>query len=171
MVPRVETPRLILRGWRASDAEAHAAMCAEPEVMRSVGGVLTPQQSWRVMAQHAGHWTLRGYGPWVIERRDDGVLLGRAGLWNPDGWPGLELGWVLARHAWGHGYATEAAHAALEWTWASVETDRVISIIAPENRASIRVAERLGLALERERRLDDKPVRIYGIDRPGYGPE
>jgi RimJ/RimL family protein N-acetyltransferase len=70
----------------------------------------------------------------------------------------------------GHGYATEAAHAALEWTWASVETDRVISIIAPENRASLRVAARLGLALERERRLDDKPVRIYGIDRPGYGP-
>jgi RimJ/RimL family protein N-acetyltransferase len=62
MVPRLETPRLILRGRRASDAEAHAAMCAEPEVMRFVGGVLTPQQSWRVMGQHAGHWTLEGTG-------------------------------------------------------------------------------------------------------------
>jgi RimJ/RimL family protein N-acetyltransferase len=167
MVPRLGTPRLILRGWRPEDVEALAAMTAEPEVMRFVGGVLTPPQSWRAMALSAGHWTLRGYGPWAIERKNDGVLLGRAGLWNPDGWPGLELGWVLARHAWGQGYATEAARAALEWTWASVGTDRIISIIAPDNPASIRVAERLGLALEREQRLDGKPVRIYGIDRPG----
>jgi RimJ/RimL family protein N-acetyltransferase len=167
MVARLETPRLLLRGWEPEDADAHATMAADPEVMRFVGGVQTPAQSWRAMAQNAGHWVLRGYGPWAIERRDDGALLGRTGLWNPDGWPGLELGWVLARHAWGQGYATEAARAAMEWTWESLETERLISIIAPENAASIRVAERLGLGLVREQRLDGRPVRIYEIDRPG----
>ena len=168
-MPCLETPRLILRGWRPDDAQAHAAITADPEVMRHLGGVLSAPQSWRQMAQHAGHWVLRAYGPWAIERRADGVLLGRAGLWNPDGWPGLELGWVLARHAWGHGYATEGARAALEWAWASVEADRLISVIAPENTASVRVAERLGLSPVRDETLDGSPVRIYGIDRPGAG--
>jgi RimJ/RimL family protein N-acetyltransferase len=167
MVPRLETPRLILRGWQPQDAEAYAAMSAELEVMRHLGGVLTAAQSWRVLALNAGHWVLRGYGQWAIERREDGVLLGRAGLWNPQGWPGLELGWVLTRHAWGHGYATEAARAVLEWTWGSLATERLISIIAPANAASIRVAERLGLEFEREDTLDGTPVHIYGIDRPG----
>jgi RimJ/RimL family protein N-acetyltransferase len=166
-VPRLETPRLSLRGWRPDDAEAHAAMTADPEVMRHLGGVLSAAQSWRALAQNAGHWVLRGYGQWAIERRADGQLLGRAGLWNPDGWPGVEIGWVLARHAWGQGYATEAARAALEWTWASVETDQLISLIAPGNAASIRVAERLGLDRLREHALDGRAVLIYGIDRPG----
>ena len=166
-MPCLETPRLILRGWRPGDARAHAAITADPEVMRHLGGVLSAPQSWRQMAQHAGHWVLRGYGPWAIERRADGALLGRAGLWNPDGWPGLELGWVLARHAWGHGYATEAARAAMGWAWASVEADRLISVIAPENTASVRVAERLGLSPVRDEMLDGSLVRIYVIDRPG----
>ena len=101
-VPRVETARLVLRGWVPGDVEAHAAMSADPEVMRFLGGALDRAQSWRQLATHAGHWVLRGYGNWAVERKADGVLLGRVGLWNPEGWPGLEVGWKLARDAWGH---------------------------------------------------------------------
>jgi RimJ/RimL family protein N-acetyltransferase len=114
-VPRLQTVRLVLREWQTTDADAYAAMTADPEVMRYLGGVKDHEQSWRAMAVHAGHWTLRGYGNWVVERASDGEFLGRVGLWYPEGWLGLEIGWTLARNAWGNGYATEAARAAMDW--------------------------------------------------------
>jgi RimJ/RimL family protein N-acetyltransferase len=165
-VSRVETARLVLRGWTESDFDAHAAMSADPEVMRYMGGVLDRAQSWREMALHAGHWTLRGYGQWAVERKSDGVLLGRIGLWNPEGWPGLEVGWKLARHAWRHGYATEGARAAMRWAWDVLDAERLISVIHPENAASIRVAERLGLRRVREEVVNGKPAAIFAIERP-----
>jgi RimJ/RimL family protein N-acetyltransferase len=165
-VPRLQTARLVLRGWHASDIEAHAAMSADPEVMRYFGGPFDREESWRRMATHAGHWALRGYGMWAVEREADGALLGRVGLWNPEGHPGLEVGWHLARHAWGQGYAAEAARAAIDWAWTVLEAPRLISLIHPENAASIRLAERLGERLLRHDTLDDEPVAIFGIARP-----
>jgi len=164
-VPRLETARLVLRGWQESDLDAYAAMSADPGVMRYIGGILDREQSWRQMALHAGHWTLRGYGNWAVERSVDGVLVGRCGLWNPEGWPGLEVGWKLARHAWGQGYATEAARAAIEWAWSVVDAARLISVIHPENAPSARVAERLGLRPLREDVVNGQRVRIFGIER------
>jgi RimJ/RimL family protein N-acetyltransferase len=156
----------VLRGWREADFEAYAGMAADPDVARYVGGALGRADAWRQMALHAGHWALRGYGNWAVERRSDGVLVGRAGLWMPEGWPGLEVGWALARHAWGSGYAAEAGRAAIEWAWAELGVPRVLSIIHPDNARSIRVAERLGMRLLREDSLRGKPVRIFAIDRP-----
>jgi RimJ/RimL family protein N-acetyltransferase len=165
-IPVIETERLVLRGWREDDFSAYAEMAADPEVMEFVGGALEGPQAWRQMAMFAGHWLLRGYGTWAVERRADGAVLGRAGLWNPEGWPALEVGWTLARHAWGHGYATEAARAAIEWTWSELGAPRLISLIAPENARSIRVAERLGMHLDRDGNVLGRPVRIYALDRP-----
>jgi RimJ/RimL family protein N-acetyltransferase len=118
------------------------------------------------MATHAGHWLLRGYGVWAVERQTDGAFVGRVGLWNPAGWPGLEVGWTLARDAWGQGYATEAARTAVEWAWAVLGAEGLISIIDPGNAASIRVAERLGARPLRDEMLYGSTVVIYGIDRP-----
>ncbi len=165
-VPRLHTERLVLREWRSADADAYAAMAADPEVMRYVGGVMDQEQSWRSMALHAGHWGLRGYGNWAVERIADGQLLGRVGLWNPEGWFGLELGWTLARHAWGNGYATEAAGAAMSWAWTALSAPRLISVIHPDNTASARVAERLGFAWLRNGDLRGQVVSIYGTERP-----
>jgi RimJ/RimL family protein N-acetyltransferase len=164
--PRLQTARLLLREWRPEDVDAHAAMSADAEVMRYLGGVLGREQSWRQLATHAGHWTLRGYGNWAVERRSDGAFLGRVGLWNPEGWPGLELGWKLARHAWGQGYATEAGRAAMEWTWSVLRAPRLIALVHPENVSSLRVAERLGLRLLREDTFAGGPVAVLGIERP-----
>jgi RimJ/RimL family protein N-acetyltransferase len=165
-IPRLETPRTVLREWRATNLDGVAAMYADPEVMRHLGGVIDRAQSWRRMAVSAGHWALRGYGTWVVERPGDGALLGRVGLWNPEGWPGLELGWTLARDAWGRGYATEAALAAVRWAWTVLDTARLISVIHPENARSRRVAQRLGMALQRQDTLDGEPVSIFAIARP-----
>jgi RimJ/RimL family protein N-acetyltransferase len=79
-VPRLQTVRLVLREWQTTDVDAYAAMTADPEVMRYLGGVMDREQSWSAMALHAGHWTLRGYGNWVVERESDGEFLGRVGL-------------------------------------------------------------------------------------------
>ena len=165
-VPRLETARLVLREWRPDDVDPHATMAADPEVMRFIGGPLSREQSWRRVAGHAGHWTLRGYGNWAVERRADGAFLGRAGLWNPEGWPGLEVGWTLARHAWGAGYATEAGRAAMEWAWSVLGAERLISLIHPDNDRSVRVAERLGLGRLRDDVLAGTPVVVFGLERP-----
>jgi RimJ/RimL family protein N-acetyltransferase len=166
--PVLETSRLILRGWQTKDLEPHAEMSADPEVMRFIGdgGVLDRGQSWREVALHIGHWALRGYGQWALEHKEDGVSLGRAGLWNPPGWPGLEVGWKLARDAWGQGYATEAGAAAIEWTWANLDAPRLISLIQPGNTRSVRVAERLGMRQVEPVTVQGQTATIFAIDRP-----
>ena len=114
----------------------------------------------------SGHWTLRGYGTWAVEETATGAMVGRIGLHNPEGWPGLEVGWTLARSVWGLGYATEGGRASIEFAWNELGADRVISIIDPENKRSIAVAERLGETYDRAYRLRGRPVSIYRIDRP-----
>jgi len=145
VIPRVTTDRLLLREWRGSDIDAYADMYADPEVTRFLGGPVDRQDAWSKMARMAGHWILRGYGNWVLERRADGRMIGRAGLWQPEGWPGLEVGWLLAREAWGSGYATEAGRASCQWAREELGAGELISIIDTRNAASRRVAERLGM--------------------------
>jgi len=103
----------------------------------------------------------------VVEKAT-GAFIGRAGLWNPEGWPGLEVGWFFDRARWGHGFATEAGLAALDWAFRVLGAERVISVIHPKNVASIRVAERLGERFERAMVLDGGiEVVVYGRRRPG----
>jgi RimJ/RimL family protein N-acetyltransferase len=104
----------------------------------------------------------------VARGRRDGAFLGRVGLWNPEGWPALEVGWKLARPAWGQGYATETARAAMRWAWDELGAERLISLIAVENTRSIRVAERLGMVAGRRDEHRGVPIIIYEVQRPGY---
>ena len=93
-------------------------------------------------------------------------MVGRVGLWYPEGWPGVELGWIVRRERWGQGLATEAARAALEWAWTHVDTDHIISIIQPDNHRSIRVAEKTGESFERSDLVNGVQSSVYGIYRP-----
>ena len=167
----LETERLRLRMFRESDLEAYARMCADPEVMRHLGDgkTLSRADAWRQMAGILGHWHLRGYGLWAVEERATGMLVGRIGHINPEGWPGFELGWMLGREHWGKGYATEGARAALDHAFVALDRAHVISLIRPDNRASVRVAERLGERLEGRVQLFGGDALVYGISRPARG--
>jgi RimJ/RimL family protein N-acetyltransferase len=163
----LETERLTLRMWREDeDFEPYALICADPEVMRFLGGkTFTRLEAWRHMAFLVGHWHLRGYGHWVVEEKASGKLIGRLGFLNPTGWPGFEIGWTLGRDSWGKGYATEGARRALDYAFKELGHEHVISLIHPDNTPSIRVAERLGETHEGETELLGTDVMIYGIDR------
>jgi RimJ/RimL family protein N-acetyltransferase len=163
----LETDRLVLRMFREDDFEAYARLCADPEVMRFLGGKTFDRiESWRNMASIIGHWHLRGYGHWAVEEKASGRLAGRIGFLNPEGWPGFELGWTLAREFWGRGYASEGARRALDYGFKELNRQHIISLIHPDNKASIRVAERLGEKPEGKTELLGTEVLIYGIDRP-----
>ena len=163
----LETDRLILRMWRNEDFAAYEKMCADPEIMKYLGGrIFDRLEAWRHMAFLVGHWELRGYGHWAVEEKESGKFVGRIGFLNPEGWPGFEVGWTLAREFWGKGYATEGARRALDYAFHDLDKDHVISLIHPENKNSIKVAERLGETLEGQTELLGHDVLIYGIDRP-----
>jgi RimJ/RimL family protein N-acetyltransferase len=167
----LETERLTLRMLRESDLEAYAAMVGDPEVMRFIGNgqPLTRPFAWRNLAMILGHWQLRGYGLWAAEERASGQLVGRIGCWNPEGWPGLEVGWLLRRASWGRGYATEGARAALDFAFTRLGRPEVISLIQPDNAASIRVAERIGERLDRRVELMGRTALVYRITRAEWG--
>ncbi len=145
-IPGFRTARLRLRAFGEADLDAYAAMSADPEVMRHLGtgGTVDREASWRQMALFLGHWALRGHGLWAVERRDDGRFIGRVGFLSPEGWPGVEIAWTLAREAWGRGYAHEATTAAIGFGRDQLGLGPLISLIRPDNLRSHRLAQRLG---------------------------
>lgn len=164
---QLETERLLLRQWRLDDFETYEKMCADEEIMRYIGGkTFSRIEAWRHMAYHVGHWDLLGYGHFAVEEKASGKFAGRIGFLNPAGWPGFEIGWTLAREFWGKGYAIEGARRALAYAFKELDKPHVISLIHPDNKASIRVAERLGEKVEGQTEVLGIPVLIYGIDRP-----
>lgn len=147
----VETERLVLRRWHQSDAEPLADLNSDPEVMRYFVSMPDRSASEAMVARWELNFKRQGYGFWAVERRQDGVLLGMTGL-NPippgmPGHGGVEVGWRLAQHAWGHGYASEAARAALQVA-SRAGLAEVWSFTAVLNTASQAVMRRVGLSLE-----------------------
>jgi RimJ/RimL family protein N-acetyltransferase len=162
----LQTPRLLLRPFHESDLDAYAEMLADPEVVRFVGSGETVDRTnaWRSLAFHLGHWQLRGFGKFAVERKDSGELIGRVGLFYPFNWPEIEIGWMIARPHWGAGLAVEAAQAAARWAFDTLELPYLASFIQPENTRSIRVAEKLGETLQRRDQLRGQDVLVYGFD-------
>ena len=148
-IPELTTPRLRLRGFGRADRMPFAAMNADAEVMRHMSRRLDRVQSDAFVDRILGHWEADGFGIWAIERRDDGTFLGFAGLSEPafraPFTPAIEVGWRLARAAWGNGYATEAGAAALEFGFETLGREEIVSFTAAGNERSRRVMERLGM--------------------------
>jgi RimJ/RimL family protein N-acetyltransferase len=163
----LETERLKLRQFVETDLDAYARICADPESMRYIGPgtALSRAEAWRSMAQLLGHWQLRGYGLWAVEEKQTGAFVGRIGLIYPEGWPALEVGWLIDRDRWGKGFATEGGRAAMQFAFDRLDLKRISSVIRPQNAASIRVAEKLGMQQERTMQLNGLDVVIYARDR------
>jgi len=162
-----QTERLVLRQWREQDFESFAAVYADPDLARFIGGQSDRDSAWRRMASLVGHWVLRGYGYWAVEEGDTGRFVGCVGLWRSDGWPELELGYWLVPTMYGKGYATEAGAFARDYAFTTVGADTLVSYIKPANEPSKRVAERLGAHYEATiALLGFGPHCVYRYPRP-----
>jgi RimJ/RimL family protein N-acetyltransferase len=161
-VPVLSTKRLILRSFFDMDLEEWTEICSDADAMQFAGGPLDREGAWRDIALQLGHWNLRGFGNWALELRETGQLIGRAGLWEPPDWPGVELSWLLGRPWWGHALATEASVKVLEWAIDVLRLKHVVCVVQGEDTGSQEVAHRLGLHYEREAVHDGEPVSIYG---------
>ncbi|WP_044537758.1 GNAT family N-acetyltransferase [Bradyrhizobium sp. LTSP885] len=167
--PVIETARLILRPWRASDIAANTAMLSDPETARFIVPDRKPVTSeingWRNAAVISGHWALHGFGMFAVEEKSSGRYIGRVGPWYPPGWPGFEVGWGIAKECRGKGYAVEAARAAIDWVFANLTVDRIIHCIDPANVASQGVARRLSAAIDGQANLNGDTVDLWVTTR------
>jgi RimJ/RimL family protein N-acetyltransferase len=170
----IETARLLLRVPELADAEALMGIFWDPEVVEKKQVTLTEPPGGLELALRntkgmLRQWELRGYGHWCVVEKSTGQVIGCVGFYHPQGqWPGVDLGWLIHRSRWGRGFATEAATAALEWIWKHTTIDRIISLIAPDDLRSIRIATKIGERFERADAdpVHGEPVHVYAIARP-----
>lgn len=146
-VPRIETPRLILRAFQADDIVPFCTEMADDDFARSItaeGRGLDHGESWRRFCFLAGHWAACGFGNFAVEEKASGSFIGHVGPLQPPGWPGFEIGWAIFPRVQGRGYAPEAAAAAFRWAHEALHRDETLHMIDPENPASEKVARALG---------------------------
>ncbi|WP_130619531.1 GNAT family N-acetyltransferase [Dyella amyloliquefaciens] len=167
-VPVIETERLRLRAHRAEDHAERLAIWSDPTVTRFIGGrPQTSEEVWRRFLQYMGLWTVLGYGYWAVEEKSTGRYIGDIGFadFRRDLQPSLdgmlEFGWVLASHAHGKGYASEAVAAAIAWAELHRPDLRAVCIIDPANQPSIRVAEKAGFKRWQESTYHGGPTVVF----------
>jgi RimJ/RimL family protein N-acetyltransferase len=169
----IETARLLLRVPELADAEPFMGIFWDPEVVEQKqvtlreppGGLDLASKNTSEMLRQ---WELRGYGHWSVVEKATGQVIGVVGFYHPqEPWPGVDLGWLIHRSRWGQGFATEAAIAALQWIWEHTTIDRIVSLIAPDDHRSIRIATKIGERFERADSdpVHGEPVHVYTIAR------
>lgn len=168
-MPNLMTERLLLRPPEAADFEGWARLMADPESARFIGGVQPRASAWRGFLTMVGSWQIQGFGMFSVIERSSGQWIGRIGPWQPEGWPGSEVGWGLLGAHQGHGYAREAAIASIDWAFDRLGWREVIHCIDPANLPSQRLAERLGALNRGPGRLpppfEEAPIEIWSQSR------
>jgi RimJ/RimL family protein N-acetyltransferase len=185
--PSLESERLVLRSWRDADLAPYTRLLADREVMRHLGAgwrytvkraaaqalaVVSDIEARRDLSTMENHWDRLGCGEWAVEERSSGALVGRIGFKHHPDFDAdrskVEIGWMLARRVWGHGYATEGAALALAHAFERLGLQRVISITTPDNERSLGVMRRLGMTPEGRTRWHGFEVVWSAIDRPRW---
>lgn len=161
-----DTARPVLRPPEAGDLDGFAAFGADPEAVRFLGGPQPRAVAWRTLVALAGSRALHGFGMVSVIEKASGRWIGRLGSWQPEGWPGTEIGWGLLPAAQGRGYAREGAVAAADWAVDHLGWDDIIHTIDPANAPSAALARNLGATNRGPGRLppplDGKAVDIWG---------
>ena len=167
--PTVETERLLLRLPQAGDFDRFAELNADPDATRYIGGVLGRAAAWRKFLVMPGAWAIQGFGMFAVIEKASGRWIGQLGPWQPEGWPGTEVGWAFHPDAWGRGLATEAGAAALDYAFDVLGWAEVIHSIHQDNVASQALARRLGSRNRGPGRLpppfEDEPIEIWAQTR------
>jgi [ribosomal protein S5]-alanine N-acetyltransferase len=175
---RLETERLVLRPLTIDDLDDIARFVADEETMRYIGtgGARTREQARTSLEWMIETLERQGFGHLAAVRKEDGVLVGRAGLnvWNPENWTitrldeaegpvEIEVAYLFGREHWGNGYATEAATAVRDWALVELGLERLIALIYPDNVRSIRVAEKLGMTPEGEADFGQGALTLFSL--------
>ena len=168
-VVTIETPRLLLRPLEWQDFDAYAKNAADADANRYLGGPQSRPVAWRGFMTMAGAWHLQGVSMFSVLLKETNKWIGRVGPWQPEGWPGTEVGWGISRAFWKQGFATEAAAATIDWAFENLGWDDVVHTIDPRNHASIMVAQKLGASNRGRGRLpapyENVTVDIWGQSR------
>ncbi|MGK2909072.1 MAG: GNAT family N-acetyltransferase [Sphingobium sp.] len=175
----IETPRLILRNWRTSDAAPFQQICSDPAVMEHLGPPMTLAEAQSMVLRVQALQAEVGYCFWAMENRADSALMGFCGVKPGAGGTPieglLEIGWRLARTYWGKGLAHEAASATVDWVWANQPADAIWAITTPTNLRSQALMQRLGMVRQDELDFEHqglpegdalRPHVTYRLDRP-----
>lgn len=166
----LKTDRLILRTWKDEDREPFAAMNADPEVMQYLFNKLDRKESDELIDRFRNDYARQGYGMMSVERMEKGEFLGFTGIghhrWFPDE---VEIGWRLARFAWGRGYATEAAKACVDYAFKVLALDHLIAITLPENVRSQAVMKRIGMKEDRRTTVEGVDLILYRLPNISNG--
>ncbi|ACT58097.1 GNAT family N-acetyltransferase [Hirschia baltica] len=163
----LETERLILRPPIADDFDAWAAFMADEEDARFIGGAMNRAVAWRAMMIMMGSWSAYGIGMFSVIEKSSNEWIGRIGPWQPEGWPGTEVGWGIRNSAQGKGYALEAAAISMDYAVEHLGWSTIIHTIDSENLASEKLAKRLGSVLMKRdvflpAPLNTEPVNVWG---------
>lgn len=166
---RIETEHLLLRPPREGDFDGFARLMGDDATARFIGGAQPRSIAWRSFLTLAGAWMVQGFGMFSVIEKTSDRWLGHIGPWHPEGWPGTEVGWGMLAEAQGRGYATEAARASIDYAFEQLGWREVVHIIYPDNRPSMRVAERVGSREWRPCRMPapyaDEPAQLWGQTR------
>ena len=174
--PVLETERLTLRSFSHADLDAHAATLGDPEVARFLGGgPFTREDSWRRMLGGIGCWPALGFGPWAVELKPDGRMVGHCGFFDfeRDMQPSIagepEMGWIFDPSVHGQGIAYEACTAALSWADANLTAAHISAIIEPGNEPSKQLALRLGFEQQPDATYRGQPIWLFRRNATGNG--
>lgn len=158
----LESERLVLRQLEDNDwHDLHEHYSNLNCTRYTFGRALTEGETWRAVASMLGHWVLRGYGPYALEEKSTGKVIGVSGLWYPNDWPEPEIKWALSEHYWGKGYASEAVRTIKTMLLKHWSSTPPISFINAHNQASIQLALAVGATFERETEFRSSLWHVY----------